>query len=179
MIIAGFLGQDTAPVVAPAIAPPAVPASAPVAPAPSPAPTITPPVAASNATRAPFTRPSQATANFMPRSLDTGFIPEFETFPMVMLPQMPRVPQGVRNPNDAGAELRTGGAPTAGDRPADASGQSSLPAGVPSPVKMRSGRMFPPSLIMALGIMPPVRGVRTGRVNPSQLIAAGRKPGMV
>jgi len=167
MIIAGFLGQDTAPVVAPS--------ALPTPPAPPTAPTITPPVAATNATRTPFTRPAQARANFVPRSIDTGFIPEFEPFPMIMLPQMPRVPQGIRNP--LASEPQGGGVPTAGTLPADASGQSSIPAGVPSPVKMRSGRMMPPGLVMALGIMPPVRGVRSGHVNPSRLVAAGRKPG--
>jgi hypothetical protein len=152
MIIAGFMGENTAPGVAP---------------------TITPPVAASNATRAPFTRPPQARANFVPRSLDTGFIPEFEVFPTVMLPQMPRIPQGIRNP--LASEPQSGGVPTMGPAMPQAAG----PAGVSSPIKMRSGFMFPPGLVQALGIMPPIRGVRAGRVNPGAMVAAGRKPGMV
>jgi hypothetical protein len=110
----------------------------------------------------------------MPRSLDTGFIPEFEPFPTIMLPQMPRIPQGIRNP--MAAEPGSGGVPTASGLPADPSGQSSLPAGVPSPIKMRSGRMLPPALVMALGVMPSIQGVRSGRVNPTALVATGRKP---
>lgn len=160
MIIAGFLGADTSPVT---------PTTTAVV-----APTIAPPVAASVATRTPFQRPVQATSRYMPRSLDTGFIPEFEPFPSVMLPQMPRsirLPSGVRNP--LASEPGSGGVPTS----ADPSGQSTIPAGTPSPVRLRSGRMLPPNLVMALGIMPSVRGVRSGRVNPSALIASGRKPG--
>jgi hypothetical protein len=144
MIIAGFAGEDTSP--------------------------VTP----SAATRNPFTRPAQATSNYVPRSLDTGFIPEFEPFPTIMLPQMPRIPRDIHNP--MASEPQGGGVPTAG-LPADPSGQSSIPAGVPSPVKMRSGRMMPPGLIMALGIMPSVRGVRSGRVDPTAMIKSGRSPG--
>jgi hypothetical protein len=165
MIIAGFFGEDTAPAAAVAA----------MAPTPTSAPAITPPVVPSAATRTPFTRPAQANPNFVPRSLDTGFIPEFETFPMVMLPQMPRVPQGIRDLH--AGQAQAGGVPTAGALPADPSGQSSVPAGTPSPVKMRSGRMMPPGLVMALGIMPSIRGVRSGRVNPSAMVATGRKLG--
>lgn len=127
MIIAGFLGADTSPVT---------PTTTAVV-----APTIAPPVAASVATRTPFQRPVQATSRYMPRSLDTGFIPEFEPFPSVMLPQMPRsirLPSGVRNP--LASEPGSGGVPTS----ADPSGQSTIPAGTPSPVRLRSGRMLPP-----------------------------------
>jgi hypothetical protein len=154
MIIAGFAGEDTVPAAAAAA--------------------ITPPVAPSAATRAPFTRPPQARSNFVPRSLDTGFIPEFEPFPSIMFPQMPRIPQGIHNP--MASEPQSGGVPTAGALPADPSGQSSVPAGTPSPVKMRSGRMMPPGLVMALGVMPSIRGVRSGRVNPTAMVATGRKP---
>ena len=133
-------------------------------------------VTPSQETRNPFTRPAQATANYVPRSLDTGFKPEFEPFPMVMNPQMPRLPQGIRNP--LAAEPQAGGVPTAGDAlPADPSGQSSIPSSVPSPVKMRGGRMMPPHMLMALGIMPGIRGVRSGRNNPAALVASGRNPG--
>jgi hypothetical protein len=145
MIIAGFAGDDTSP--------------------------VTP----SAATRNPFTRPASATPGYVPRSLDTGFNPEFEPFPMIMMPQMPRIPQGIRNP--MASEPQSGGVPTAGALPADPSGQSTVPAGVPSPVKMGSGRMMPPGLVMALGVMPSIRGVRSGRVNPGALVAGGRKPG--
>jgi hypothetical protein len=135
-------------------------------------------VTPSQATRAPFTRPVQATPNFVPTTPQTGFIPEFGPEFSTMLPQMPRIPVGIRNP--LRSEPQGGGIPTMGPSanamPADPSGQSSVPAGIPSPVKSgMGGRMFPPSLIMALGIMPPVRGVRAGRVNPMALVAAGRK----
>jgi hypothetical protein len=132
-------------------------------------------VTPSAATRNPFTRPANATPNFVPRSFDTGFVPEFEPSPQTMMPMFPRLPIGVR------AEPQSGGVPTASGAatlPADPSGQSSIPAGIPSPVQGSMGRAFPPSLIMALGIMPPVRGVRAGRVNPSSLVAGGRKPGL-
>jgi hypothetical protein len=158
MIFASSFGADDSPV-----ATPAAPASGLVTP--------------SAATRTPFTRPVQATSNFVPRSLDTGFIPEFEPFPLVMLPQMPRLPRGMHNP--LASEPQSGGVPTAGTLPADPSGQSSVPAGVPSPVKMHAGRMMPPGLIMALGIMPSISGVRGGHVNPTTLVARGRKPGAV
>ena len=134
-------------------------------------------VTPSAATRNPFTRPVQATPGFVPRSLDTGFVPEFGPFPSVMVPQMARLPMGIRNP--LRSEPQGGGVPTAGTLPADPSGQSSVPAGIPSPVKMHTGRMMPPWLIQALGIMPSVRGVRAGYVNPAGIVASGRKPGMV
>jgi hypothetical protein len=137
------------------------------------APVISPPVAASAATRTPFTRPSQANPNFVPRSLDTGFIPEFETFPMIMLPQMPRVPRGISNP--VAAQPQSGGVPTAGDVPAAVS--AAAPAAAPAQVTMKSGRALPFAMIQAMGIMPGVRGVRTGKVNPGALVASGRNPG--
>ena len=168
MIIAGFLGEDTAPVAA-AAASAAVPTAA-------AAPAVALPTG-SRAERDPFTRPAQARSSFVPRSFDTGFIPEFSPFPSVMLPQMVRSPMGIRNP--LRSEPQGGGVPTAGTLPADPSGQSSVPAGVPSPVKMRPGRMMPPWLVQATGLMPSIRGVRTGHVNPTALVAGGRKPGMV
>lgn len=133
----------------------------------APAAAITPPVASTQAMRDPFQRPSNMKPGFIPRSLRTQFVPEFEPFPSIMHFPGARVPRGIALPraSEPGAETPR----------ADPSGQSSLPASVPSPVKMNA-RMMPPSLIMALGIMPPVRGVRSGRVNPSALVAAGRKP---
>lgn len=131
------------------------------------------PVKVSQATRTPFQRPAEARGSFIPRSPTTGFIPEFGPFPAVMPPTMVQsLPVGVHNPlrSDPGSNQ-----PIA----ADPSGQSSLPAGVPAPVKVRSGRLMPPGLIMALGIMPPIRGVRAGRVNPAALVAAGRVPSAV
>jgi hypothetical protein len=178
MIIAGFLGEDTLPAAAAAASiPAAAPAAAPAAPV---VPAVAAPIAPtpSRATRDPFMRPVQATPNYVPRSLDTGFVHEFQPFPTIMLPQMPRIPLGIRSP--LAAEPQSGGVPTATGMtalPADPSGQASIPAGVPSPVKGSMGRMFPPGLIMALGIMPSVRGVRSGRVSPTGLVASGRKPG--
>jgi hypothetical protein len=139
-------------------------------------------VTPSQATRNPFTRPVQATPNYVPTTPQAGFIPEFGPEFSTMLPQMPRLPVGIRNP--LRSEPQGGGVPTMGlsaaSLPADPSGQSSIPAGIPSPVKSAmGGRMFPPSLVMALGIMPPVCGVRTGRVSPGALVASGRKPGML
>jgi hypothetical protein len=109
----------------------------------------------------------------MPRSLDTGFIPEFGPFPSVMLPMMPgsiRLPAGVRNP--LASEPGSGGVPTT-TAPAE---QSTVPAGTPAPVRLRSGRLLPPHVVMALGIMPGIRGIRTGRVSPTKLVSAGRRP---
>jgi hypothetical protein len=156
MLFASF-GQESS---APAAAAAAAPATTPV---------ITPPVAPSQETRAPFTRPPEATPGFVPRSLQTAFLPEFGPFPSVMqTPLATGLPLGVRNP------MRSG--PGALTPQADPSGQSSVPASVPSPVKVKAGRMMPPGLIMALGIMPSVRGVRGGHVNPAAIVAAGRKP---
>ncbi len=137
-------------------------------------------VTPSAATRNPFVRPVQATPNYVPTTPATGFIPEFGPEFSSMLPAMPRIPVGIRNP--LRSEPQGGGIPTMGPSPAslpaDPSGQSSVPAGIPSPVKgSMGGRMLPPSFIMALGIMPPVRGVRAGRVNPGALVASGRKVG--
>jgi hypothetical protein len=198
MIIAGFLGEDTLPAAAaaataattpvtaiPATATPIVPAAAaPVAPAAALAPAASMAsmgvISPSRAARNPFKRPASANPNFVPQSLNTGFIPEFEPFPSIMpSPFFPRAPQGIHVSRRA--EPQSGGVPTATGTttlPADPSGQSSIPAGVPSPVKGSMGRMFPPGLIQALGIMPPIRGVRTGRVNPNTLVAAGRKPAL-
>jgi hypothetical protein len=191
MIFAGFLGEQTtpttpsaAPVAVPAPAAPVVPTAPPVVPAATAANLVTP----SAATRNPFTRPVQATHKFVPSSLHTAFIPEFQPFPTVMLPMLPRstrLPAGVHQP--MAAEPQPGGAPTMGGffgadapgaLPADPSGQSSVPPSIPSPVKMSGGRMMPPGLIMALGIMPQIRGVRTRHVNPSALVSGGRKVGL-
>lgn len=133
------------------------------------------PVSPSQATRAPFTRPVQATSNFVPRSPDTGFVSEFSPFPGVLNPYMGHLPVGIRQP--LAAEPQGGGVPTAGTLPADPSGQSSIPAGIPSPVRASMGRSMPPGLLMALGIMPPIRGVRSGRNNPGAIVASGRNPG--
>jgi hypothetical protein len=189
MIIAGFLGEDTLPAAAaaaaasttpvtaaaPATAAPVVPA-APIAPAAQPTGLVSP----TRAARDPFKRPASASSNFVPRSLNTGFIPEFEPFPAIMpSPFFPRAPRGIHVSRHA--EPQSGGVPMATGAttlPADPSRQSSIPAGVPSPVKGSMGRMFPPGLIQALGIMPPIRGVRAGRVNPGTVVAAGRKPAL-
>lgn len=181
MIIAGFLGEDTLPAAAAAATAATTPVTAVPATATPAAPAVTPiaPVA-SRATRDPFRRPAAARPNFVPRSLDTGFIPEFEPFPSIMVsPFFPRLPLGVRS--QLAAEPQSGGVPTATGTmplPADPSGQASIPRGIPSPVKGSMGRMFPPGLIQRLGIMPPIRGVRAGRVNPTSWVAAGRKPAL-
>jgi hypothetical protein len=189
MIIAGFLGEDTAPAAAAAASTaPAAASAAPVAATPAVAATqaiVAPPAAApaapaampsgvqavSRGTRDPFKRPAGARNALGVRNWQTGFVTEFQPFPSVMAPMMMPLQPGMRNPSGAGP------APALPSTalPADPSGQSSVPAGVPSPVKGRVGRLFPPSLIMAMGIMPPVRGVRMGN-NPAALIAAGRKP---
>jgi hypothetical protein len=155
MLIASFGQTSTAPAAAAAAASSVTAPAAPVMP--------------SQATRDPFQRPANARPGFIPQSLQTEFVPEFEAFPTVMHWRGGRgLPRGVRNPprSEPGAETPR----------ADPSGQSSLPVSVPSPVKMRAGRMMPPGLVMALGIMPPVRGVRADRVNPLALVAAGRNP---
>jgi len=170
MYIAGFLGENTTPAAAAAAAPSVTPAAAMVAPVVPPAATaITPPVVPSQETRNPFARPAAGRRGFIPQSLATQFVPEFEPFPTIMHWRGgQRLPRGIRNPprSEPGAETPR----------ADPSGQSSIPASVPSPVKMKAGRMMPPGLVMALGIMPPVRGVRANRVNPLALVAAGRNP---
>jgi hypothetical protein len=101
----------------------------------------------------------------MPRS---GFIPEFETY-STMLPRMLRMPKGIALPAAAEPGI-----------PAPA-GQSTVPAaapnGLPAPVRVRGNRMFPPHLIMALGIIPAARGVRSN-ISPDAFVAAGRKPGL-
>jgi hypothetical protein len=166
MIFAAFGADTTASAAAAAAAPSVAPAAA-VPATVAPAAAITPPVASTQATRNPFQRPGNMKPGFIPKSLRTQFVPEFEPFPGIMHFPGARLPRGVMNPraSEPGAET-----PVA--RPED---QAGLPASIPSPVKMNA-RMLPPSLIMALGIMPPVQGVRSGRVNPNMLVAAGRKP---
>lgn len=166
MIFAGLGAESTAPAAAAAAAPSVAPAAA-IPAAVAPAAAITPPVVASRANRDPFKRPGAGQRGFIPHSLRTQFVSEFDPFPMIMHFPGARLPRGIMNPprSDPGFETPK----------ADPSGQSSLPASVPSPVNV-TARMLPPGLIMALGILPPVRGVRSGRVNPSALVAGGRRP---
>lgn len=160
MIIAGFLGQNTATAAAAAAAPSVIPAAA----VPSAG---SPPVAVSQATRNPFQRPPGGRRGSVPQMLRTQFVPEFDPFPSIMHFPGPRLPMGIHNPRRAEPGFET--------PRADPSGQSSIPASIPSPVKMNA-RTMPPGLVMALGIMPPVRGVRAGRNDPSALVAGGRGP---
>ena len=127
--------------------------------------------------RVPFSRPVQSTPGFTPRSFDTGFIPEFEPYPQVMLPQFARLPAGVHQPLAA----EPGGSPAAVQDPAAAAVAAQATAQPPSAtaIKKRAMRMLPPGLVMALGIMPPPRAgnVRSG-LNPDSLVAKGRNPGV-
>lgn len=166
MYIAGFGADNTASAAAAAAAPSVTPAAL-VPASVAPASVITPPVAPTQATRNPFTRPAAGRRGFVPQSLRTQFVPEFEPFPGIMHFPGARLPMGIHNSRRAepGAETPR----------ADPSGQSSIPASIPSPVKMNA-RMMPPGLVMALGIMPPVRGVRASRVDPSALVTGGRGP---
>lgn len=176
MILAAF-GADSTVTAAAAAAAPSVKPAASIPASVSPAAAVVPvpaapaaasmPMAATRANRDPFSRPAGGRRGFIPQSLQTQFVPEFDPFPMVMHFPGARVPRGIANPRRAEPGFET--------PRADPSGQSSLPASVPSPVKMNA-RMLPPGLVMALGIMPPVRGVRANRVNPMALVAAGRKP---
>jgi hypothetical protein len=129
-------------------------------------------VSSSRRARDPFKRPAGAQNALGVRSFQTGFVTEFQPFPMVMNPMMIPIQAGIRNPGGAGPAMAL---PSAGNLPADPSGQASIPAGIPSPVKGQMGRMFPPSLIMRMGITPPVRGIRSGN-SPVSFIRAGRKP---
>jgi hypothetical protein len=120
--------------------------------------------------RVPFDRPAAATPGFMPRSLDTGFIPEFEPYPTVMLPQMARLPAGVHQPLTA----EPGVLPS----PTNPTTVAATPQQAPDVkvLKQRSLRMMPIPLLMALGIFPgPRGGVRSG-LNPDRFVKGGRRP---
>lgn len=119
--------------------------------------------------RVPFDRPVQATPGFVPRSLDTGFIPEIQPYPQIMPGIMARLPAGVRQP--LAAEPGTVPAATA-------AGMTAQPPSATS-IKQKSACMMSIPLMMALGIFPGPRagGIRGG-LNPAKLVSSGRNPGM-
>jgi len=106
--------------------------------------------------------------------MDTGFIAH-DPFPLVMMPQMARIPGYIRQPlaSEPGALP-----PVSSEAVAAAVAQATVQPPSAMAIKQRSMRMLPPSLIMALGIIP---GPRTGNVrsglNPVAFVARGRKPG--
>jgi hypothetical protein len=127
--------------------------------------------------RVPFARPVQATAGFVPHSMDTGFV-AYDPFPLVMMPQMARIPGGVHQPlaSEPGAlPPVSSGVITA----AVTAAQTTAQPPSATAIKQRSMRMLPPSLIMALGILPAPRAgnVRSG-LNPIAFVARGRTPGV-
>ena len=120
--------------------------------------------------RVPFARPASATPNFMPGRMQTGFIPEFQPPFASMKPQFAHMPAGVMLPPGAGP----------GSMPAAAAASSAVTASTASlpaaAAKIRrGGRMFSPDLIMALGVQ---SNMRARVVDPSGLVAAGRKSGL-
>lgn len=128
--------------------------------------------------RVPFERPAAGTANYVPRSMDAGFIPTDvgAAMPQILLPQFVRLPKGVSQPVAA----------EPGSLPAQAPGSvaaavAQVTAQPPSAtaIKKRSMRTLPVSLIMALGIIPPPRAgqVRSG-LDPNSFVAKGRNPGI-
>lgn len=127
--------------------------------------------------RVPFERPVQATRGFVPRSLDTGFIP-FDPFPYTMLPQMARIPGTIHQPLRA----EPGALPPVSTKVVAAAATAAQATAQPpsaTAIKQRSMRMLPPSLIMALGVFPQPRAgnIRSG-LDPMRAIATGRSPGI-
>jgi hypothetical protein len=120
--------------------------------------------------RVPFERPVQAGAGFVPRSLDTGFVPEFDPFPQIMRVPMARLPAGVHHPLTAEPGVLP--APTATTAPVETPPSATA-------IKRKGMHMMSPALIMALGIQPSPRrgGIRAG-LDPSSLVTAGRNPGV-
>lgn len=119
--------------------------------------------------RVPFERPVQATASFLPRSVDSGFIAaEQNPFPQIMPARLSRLPLGVHQPLTA----EPGSLPAA----------SPVTPQPPSPAKIRAkgARMLPLPLLMTVGMFSPPRagrGIRAG-LNPSAMVTAGQKPGI-
>jgi len=120
-----------------------------------------------DSSRVPFERPVQASSGFVPRSLDTGFVAaENLPFPQVMAARLARLPAGVQQPLAA----EPGTLPAA--QPVD----SGTPPSATGIVKAKRARMLPIPLLMTVGMFSPPRGgVRAG-LNPSKVVAAGRKP---
>lgn len=124
--------------------------------------------------RVPFDRPVQATSGFVPRSLDTGFIPtEMDPFSQVMLPRLARLPAGVHHPLVA----ESGVLPSTGAEAVAVAATAQPPSA--TAIKKRSMRMMPPALLMAIGVFPsPGRGNVRGGLDPSRLVSRGRNPGV-
>jgi len=118
--------------------------------------------------RVPFERPVQGTPGFVPRSLDTGFVPEFQPYPMIMQTPMARMPAGVHQPLTA----------EPGSVPAAVAAAAAPQPPSANAIKHKSMRMMPIPLMMAVGIFPSPRrgGIRSG-LDPSRLVAGGRNPG--
>lgn len=127
--------------------------------------------------RVPFERPAAGTAGFVPRSLDAGFIPTDvgAAMPQILMPQLVRLPAGVHQPLKA----EPGALPAQPPGAVAAAAQAVAQPPSATKIKKRAMRALPPSLVMALGIMPPPRAgnVRSG-LNPNAFIAKGRNPGV-
>ena len=122
--------------------------------------------------RVPFERPVAGTAGFVPRSLDTGFIPEIQAFPQIMPAVMARMPAGVHLPLSA----EPGSLPAASPAAVAAAATPQPPS--TAAIKNKSMGMMPIPLMMAIGVFPSPRsgGIRGG-LNPSRLVQRGRNPG--
>ena len=123
--------------------------------------------------RVPFERPVQGTAGYVPRSLDTGFIPEIQAFPQIMPAVMARMPAGVHQPLTA----EPGGTmPAASPEAVAAAAAPQAPSA--NAIKQKSMHMMPIPLMMAIGVFPSPRsgGIRSG-LNPNSLVQRGRNPG--
>lgn len=128
--------------------------------------------------RVPFSRPASGTPGFTPRSMDAGFIPTDvgAAMPQILLPQFVRLPKGVHQPAAAEPGSLPAQAPGA---VAAAAAQATAQPPSATAIQKRSMQRLPLSLVMALGIIPPIRAgnVRSG-LNPSMFVAKGRNPGV-
>lgn len=123
--------------------------------------------------RVPFERPVQGTAGYVPRTLDTGFIPEIQAFPQIMPAVMARMPAGVHLPLSA----EPGGTMPAANATAVAAAAAPQPPSA-NAIKQKSMGMMSIPLMMAIGIFPsPRSGGIHGGLNPSRLVQRGRNPG--
>jgi hypothetical protein len=122
--------------------------------------------------RVPFERPVQATAGFIPRSLDTGFVaPENNPLPQIMAARLLRAPAGVHQPISA----EPGVIPGTSSQPVTVTA-TQPPSG--AAIKRRSAMRLPIPLLIRMGMMPmPRTGIRSG-LDPSRLVKAGRTPGL-